>query len=214
MNHPMQTLFNPVLFASSGLMLLLSMPVHAAMMPGAKPKEWPANPQKHVVSINRVAKDDAGKKAIGIAENLMPAKDDVLAAARMKNPDATCVDRQWWHEESLGIKIPYAITSEAITYYSDLVTGFGKQALQRYVEPNSSLSYEATVQQSEAFEIDGKAFKNVTVVKLSLRFSENFTTTQTEGMSFEKQRTVVLDQDGKVLHVSGDGPAKAMILAI
>jgi hypothetical protein len=33
-------------------------------------------------------------------------------------------------------------------------------------------------------------------------------------MMFSKERKVVLDKDGKVLHVSGDGPTQAAIVAI
>lgn len=33
-------------------------------------------------------------------------------------------------------------------------------------------------------------------------------------MSFQKERVVILDAKGKVLHISGDGPTEVAILAI
>jgi hypothetical protein len=64
------------------------------------------------------------------------------------------------------------------------------------------------------FTLDGKSFKNVHVVTLKLTFSQNFAATGTEGMHFEKKRIVVLDNDGKVLQVFGDGSTEVPILAI
>ena len=215
MSDTVKTILNIAVMGSASLVFFLSSSAsHAAMLPGSEPTEWPANPAKHIVSIKRAAKDDNEKKAIATAENLMPSKDDVLAASRKDQPDAAWMERQWWHRVQLGVKIPFAITTDAVTYYTDLVSGFGKQTLKRYIEPSSQFTYEASVSGHAVFEIDGKPFQNVTVVTLSLKFSQNFATTQTEGMSFEKKRTVVLDNTGKVLHVSGDGPTEVPILAI
>ena len=66
----------------------------------------------------------------------------------------------------------------------------------------------------ETFEVDGKTFTNVSVVTLSITFSENFVTTQTEGMEFAKKRVVIFDAAGKVLHTSGDGETEVPIMAI
>lgn len=88
------------------------------------------------------------------------------------------------------------------------------QAFNRYVEPTSSLDYLAKAEFHQDYEHQGKTFKKVHVVSLKLRFSENFSATTTEGLSFEKERTVILNADGKVLAISGDGPAEALILAI
>jgi hypothetical protein len=185
---------------------------HASMLPDAVQKEWPANPARHVVTIKRVSNNDAEAKMIAAAEAAVPAKADVLAAAQ-QDP-APAGEKLWWHDEQLGIKIPFAITGEAVAYYSALIDGYGKQALTRYIEPGSEMTYQASVAAAESVELDGKTFKNVFVVSMSLMFSENFAATSTEGMMFSKERKVVLDKDGKVLHVSGDGPTQAAIVAI
>jgi hypothetical protein len=184
------------------------------MAPGSEPKDWPANPKRHVVSVKRISTDEAGAKLIAAAEELPHdgiGPDPVEPGEpRLETPPK----EQWWQKEELGIKIPFAITKDAIAYYSELVTGYGKQATKRYMEPSSNFTYEAKVAKQTEFSIDGKTFKDVSVVTMEMKFMESFAATTTEALSFEKRRTVVFDGDGKVLHVSGDGPTEAAILAI
>ena len=91
---------------------------------------------------------------------------------------------------------------------------YGKQEFKRHIEPSSRLEYHAGVKFHKEFNLDDRIFNNVHVVTLKLTFAQNFAATQTEGMNFEKVRTVILDAGGKVLHLSGDGPTEVPILAI
>lgn len=184
----------------------------AAVEAGSVPKEWPANPAKHKVVIRREATDAKETAMIAAAESAQPSKEALSKAAGAAAVPAG--NKVWWYEEKLGIRIPCAISSDAVAYYSDLVGSYGKQALKRYLEPSSSLDYLAGVKFHNAFKLDGKNFKDVHVVTLKLTFSENFAASTTEGMHFQKERLVVLDAAGKVLHISGDGPTEVPILAI
>ncbi len=198
----------------------------ADVLPGAQPKEWPANPAKHRVVITRAAKDDKESALIAAAEAAQPSKEtlrqaaeagdrnDPLGLSQPKGAKAPVGDNVWWYKEQLGIRIPCAITGDAVAYYSDLVGKFGKQVLKRYVEPSSRLDYHAGVKFQKEFKLDGKTFNDVHVVTLKLSFSQNFAATTTEGMHFQKQRVVILDAAGKVLQISGDGPTEVPILAI
>jgi len=198
----------------------------AAVLPGAMPKEWPANPAKHQVVIRRDATDKQQAAMIAAAEADQPSKEklreaaeardrnDPLGLAQPKGAKAPVGDNVWWYKEQLGIRIPCAITADAVAYYSDLVGKYGKQVLKRYVEPSSRLDYHAGVEFHKEFKLGDKTFNNVHVVVLKLTFDQNFAATQTEGMHFEKKRVVVLDGKGKVLHISGDGPTEVPILAI
>ena len=115
----------------------------AAVLPGAMPKEWPANPAKHQVVITRAAKDDKESALIAAAEAAQPSKEklreaaeardrnDPLGLAQPKGAKAPVGDNVWWYKEQLGIRIPCAITADAVTYYSDLVGKYGKQVLKR-----------------------------------------------------------------------------------
>ena len=208
--------------AASAAIRLAAMPVlcltlvhsaaTAAVTPDSKPKEWPANPAKHQIMIRREAADQQQSAMIAAAEAAHPAKETLKQAAGEAAVPAG--EKVWWYEEQLGIRIPCAITADAVAYYSDLVGKYGKQVLQRYVEPSSRLDYHAGVKFHRDFKIGDKSFNNVHVVTLKLTFSQNFTATMTEGMRFEKERVVILDATGKVLHISGDGPTEVPILAI
>jgi len=192
--------------------LALSGSAIAAVTPDSTPKDWPADPKKHQVTIRREARDDAERRLIATAEAALPPAADVRkAAGEAKLPDT---DKLWWYKEELGLRIPYAITSDAVAYYTDLVKTYAKQTFNRYVEPSSRIEYQASVKSHAEFTHDGKSFRDVRVVTLKLSFTQNFCATGTEGMSFTKERVVVLDAKGTVVHITGDGPTETPILAI
>ena len=191
----------------------LAGPATAAMLPDAKPKDWPANPAKHQVVVSREAADAKESAMIAAAEAAQAPKEALRKAATAEGA-APAGDKVWWYKEQIGIRIPYAITGDAVAYYSEVVGKYGKQAFNRYIEPSSRLDYHAGVKFHKEFKLDDKTFKDVHVVTLKLTFSEDFAASQTEGMRFEKERVVVLDAEGKVLHISGDGPTEVPVVAI
>ena len=176
------------------------------------PKDWPANPANHKVSIKRDATDAKQSAMITAAEAAQVSKEELIKAA--KQDAIPQGDKVWWYEEKLGTRIPYAITGDAITYYSDIVTSHAKKAFKSYAMPSSRLDYQAGVQFHKEFKIDGKTFTNVNVVTLKLSFSANFTAEATSGLSFDKKRIVVLDAENKVAHISSDGPTEALIMML
>ena len=149
---------------------------------------------------------------IATAETAQPSREALRQAAG--DAPVPAGDKVWWYKEELGIRIPCAITADAVAYYSDLVGKYGKQDLKRYAEPSSQLDYHASVTFHKEFKLDDKTFKNVHVATLKLTFAQNFAATTTEGMRFQKQRVVLLDAAGKVLHLSGDGPTEVPIMAM
>jgi len=176
------------------------------------PKEWPANTNKHTITIVRNASDDAGRQLIARAEGLQPDRAELAKAAG----DVTLPreGKVWWFREQFGIRLPYAVTGDAVTYYTSLVTGYGKTRMKRYAEPSSALKYTAAVKRHERFELDGKSWQNVDVVTLKLEFRQSFCATGTEAFGFTKERRVVFDAQGNVLHVSGDGVTDVPVMAI
>lgn len=196
------------------LTVLATLPSKAALLAGTEPKEWPSDPSRHVVKIERIAQNEAESALITAAENFAPEEKPLLAAAQKQDEAAKLVAKQWWYYEALSVKIPFALTADAVSYYTDLVNGFGKQKLTRYSAPGSHFHYQARVSKQETFELDGKTFTKVSVVTLSLSFSQQFVTTLTEGMDIAKTRTVVFDAAGKVIHCSGDGETEVPIMAI
>lgn len=198
----------------------------AAPLPGSQPKNWPANPAKHQVVIRREAPDAKQTAMIAAAEAAQPSKEALRQAAEARDPNdplglaqpkeakVPVGDKVWWYKEQLGIRIPAAITADAVTYYSDVVGNYAKQVFTRYAEPSSRLDYHATVQFHKDFTLGDTTFKDVYVVTLKLTFDQTFAATTTEGMHFQKERVVILDDTGKTLHISGDGPTEVPILAM
>jgi len=185
-----------LLAATAGGLLLAALAARGAMLPGSQPKAWPMNPAKHVTAITREAADDTGRKMIAAAEAAAPGTN------------------AWWCGERNRIRIPYALTHEALAYYTALVQGYKQRAWKAYIEPNSKLEYTAAVARRDAFTANGKTYANVYVVTLKLTFAANFTEDATAGVHFSKERTVVLDAQGTVLKITGDGPTEMPMLAI
>ena len=210
--NPHASIITRLLFSALYLGMALCLPSPAAMTPDAKEKNWPANPEQHQITLRREAADAAQKMMITTAETARPDA-DALRQAMGDGPEPKDAS-QWWYREELGIRIPFAVTAEAVEYFSKLVGDYRKQEFKRYTEPSSSVDYHASVAFHRQFEHDGRKFADVHVVTLKLVFMQNFAATGTEGMQFEKVRRVVLDANRKVLAVDGDGPTEVPILAI
>lgn len=180
----------------------------------AGPKDWPADPTKHQIVIKRET-TDAKQSAIITAAEAAPVPTDALQKAALEEvgqPKLPQGAKVWWYQEKLGIRITYSITSDAITYYSELVANNAKKAFKSYAEPSSRLDYHASVKFHKEITLDGKTFKDVNVVTLKLNFNASFTASATADLSFEKTQVVVLDAANEILHVSGDGPTETQIM--
>ncbi len=193
-------------------LVLLQSVATSAIEEGTKPKDWPANPAKHQVVVRREAADKQQAAMIAAAEAVPTSKEALRQAAG----DAAVPEGEkvWWYKEELGIRIPCAITADAVAYYSNLVEKYGKQNMKGYAEPSSRLDYHADVKFHKEFKFDGITYNDVHVVTMKLTFSENFAADSTAGMQFQKERMVVLDKGGKALLVTGDGPTEVPILMI
>lgn len=184
----------------------------ASMTPDAKPKDWPATPAKHVVTITRDDSSTINKQMIEAAENAQPAIHDMETAPGVTN--AAAATNTWWYGEQNRIKMPFALTGDAVDYYEALVKSYQKKAWKTYCEPSSKLVYEATVKHHDSFTQDGETLTDVYVVTLKLAFSADFTEDATIGVHVDKERTVVLDAKGVVKAVKGDEKTVAPMLAI
>ncbi len=189
---------SPIRWTASGILLwVLSMGcLMADILPGSVPKDWPANPKRHVVTLKRMPDHEAALKAITLAENA---------------PSGT---NAWSSGTQLGVRLPFALTHPALEYYEALVRGYQKRSWKTFIEPRSLMDYSATVSHHETFERDGQTFRDVDVVEMKLTLQAEFTQEGTQGLHFIKTRTVVLDRKGRVLAVLGDGPTEVPVFAI
>ncbi len=183
-----------VLVASSLLFWMTRLT--ADVLPGADAKEWAANPNRHVVMIQRTPADRHSLKMINRAEN------------------ASSDTNTWFKGTRLGVLLPYALSGQALEYYERLIDGYRNRSWKTHIEPHSLMDYSAVVTHHDVFERDGKTFRDVDVVEMKLTFQADFTQEGTQGIRFKKTRAVVLDGKGSVLAVFGDGLTEAPILAI
>ncbi|MFM1770447.1 MAG: hypothetical protein RJA22_2976 [Verrucomicrobiota bacterium] len=188
------------------------LPAGASPPLNAQPRDWPANPARHTLVLERTATNAAQAALLRAAEAVLPTADILRqAAGATPVPAGTNV---WWYKEELGVRIPCAITGEAVAYYTNLVAAYGRQACKRYSEPFSRVEYHARVAFHPVFRHQEKTFRDVHAVTLQLKFMQTFAATQTEGMHFEKERVVLLNAAGQVVQVIGDGPTEVPILAM
>jgi hypothetical protein len=138
-----------------------------------------------------------------VAENTYPSRDSVIAAnrgARFRAPPIAESDSLvWWWSQSHGIMIPYAITTDAVQYYLARV--------ERYREGHSRsqvrFRYIANVERADVLEHGDHAYANVHVVRMHLYWWHSCG--ELCGLSFGRERTVVVAESGEVLFVDGDG---------
>jgi hypothetical protein len=204
----------PIHILTATLPIFLSLPVQAAPLAGARPKEWPASADHHKVTIRRVAADGVEKQLIEAAEKSQPDSSALFESMAKEGGAGKPQPGQWWNKETLGIRIPFAITAETVSYYSGLVGEYGRQKLNRYAQPSSAFTYQAEVSKPATYELDGKSLQNVSVVTMTLSFRQQFVASVAEGFAFEKKREVVFDKDGTIIHVVGDGDVPIAIFSM
>jgi hypothetical protein len=108
---------------------------------------------------------------------------------------------QWWTDADE--KVPFAVTSSAVDYY--------RAELRRLRAENdpkvrASLRYNASIKRMPLLHFEGEWFKDVCVVELFMGWE--VVCGPLCGLSFMKERMVVLRPDGEVLRVYHDAEGK------
>lgn len=153
---------------------------------------------------------------IGVAEAAYPPREEVAALADAHGVDPASLPEEglWWYDTQQDIRIPYAITAEAIDYYADKVEE--SRDLARVLRPrygmrmNASLDYFATIAYHSSYQHGGQTFTGVFAVEMSLDWE--YQTRPLSTMHFGKERVVILTPAGEVLAVFGDGETDIPIL--
>lgn len=158
-------------------------------------------------TVSRYAESPELERLVRIAEETYPPIQAILPIADSRNRDAVSKqERPWSYGEFDGVRLPYAVTMDAVRYYLALI-----QALARGDSTQThgirmkvaSFTYRATVSQHYAdYSRDGRAFKDVYVVSMKVRWSDYCGRLCACG--FDLDREVVVRRDGTVLCVFGD----------
>ena len=169
----------------------------------------------HQLVIARTYTTEFEAQLLQQAETTYPDRDDVLAAKHRFLQDEHVyqnADKLWWHDAFNGVKIPYAITSDAIHYYYTLTQEFrnhdfsGSRGLQMQ---QSLFTYAASITFEPTFTINSVRFQHVYVVSLSLKWGQYCGPLCF--MAFEKTRIVIFDMHGTIQQIYGDGSTNLRI---
>jgi hypothetical protein len=195
----------PRIVAVSELRIFGTVPAGVNTTP-QKPTVLTQESERHTIQIQRTFTTDEDLHFITIAENSYPDREKVLAVARMERSNMKNIpetEKLWWYSGFDDVRIPYAITAEAVQYYADLVKQYREKKWNSDIEPRSKLVYSASVKFYPKYSHQDRDFTDVHIVRMKLYFSADWASLA--GMRFHKERTVVLDKKDQVLVIFGDG---------
>lgn len=155
------------------------------------------------IEISREADNDAEHALISVAEALCPSP-ELLRRCAQSAPDTDCV---WWCGEYSGVRLPIAVTEDALAYYADFARAMEAEQQENFLHRpgNARLEYLATVAQPTD-DRDGAS----DIVSLRLEWS-HYCGSGFCGTRFEITRTVKFDESGTILSVTGDGPVDYVV---
>jgi hypothetical protein len=165
----------------------------------------------HTVYVRRSATNDAERRMLDVAERTPPVQDSARGSARMRRASATGGRERLAWLPSAELELPYAVTDHAVLHFLAISDSLHHRRFQPPRDLGRSgkdtltatqLEYVASVKLEPTFAHESRTFSGVYVARLSLGWSER----TNRGLSgFTAERVVVLDADGRVLAVFGDG---------
>ncbi|HET9941251.1 MAG TPA: hypothetical protein VFR25_09100, partial [Candidatus Eisenbacteria bacterium] len=147
------------------------------------------------------------EKLIRIAEVTYPLREAFSPPDSLMLQPIPARKHLWWLGPEEDIRVPCAITMDALRYYLKMSQLYGRgRPPNAYPGPRpvSSFTYAADVSHQASFKRDRMVFRDVSVVELRLDWGSG-------SMGFHLDRTVLLDGSGKVVAVFGDRPASVLL---
>lgn len=164
---------------------------------------------RYGVEIVRDYENHQQAKLISLAERTQPSHDAVAAKTASEggsSPATAAGENLWWYTTFDGIRIPYAVTSDALSYYTAVIDSFMAgdfSATNGLTMKKAFLKYEAHVQEQAEYPLGGDTLTGVSVVHMTLSWSQYCGPEC--AMAFFKERTVIFDQHGDIIAVLDDG---------
>lgn len=195
---------------SSMKILIYTALVFMMILSCSKPVEEPETEKSFTKLIERVAKNNFEASLIEKAEKYYPARENVVAVT---DPRIEVPETKYWYFYSFdGVRVPYAVTRDAVDYYSDLIDEFNANKKDVFFI-SAELNYKATVQFFEKFtspaansmgeQAEPELFSSVYVVELDLNWLQYCGSLC--AMGFNKKRIVVFNPSGEIQKVFLDG---------
>jgi hypothetical protein len=172
----------------------------------------PEDERSYTQSILRQADGALEASLLARAEAVYPPRDSVLAVAW--DPAQVPEMGYWYLGDFDGVRIPYAVTGDAVAYYSELIDAW-KASEQPPFFLQASLEYRAAVSFHEAYTFEetdprtgeplpSESFERVYVAEMSLEWYQYCG--DLCAMWIDHERIVVFDEAGELLRVFLDGP--------
>lgn len=166
------------------------------------------------LAIRREFADSTEARLLGIAEATYPPRDELLTLSVVHRteigPDTTRVP-MWWYD-GVGVhRVPYAVTAGALDYYVKLTDRFRSHNFWGAFARSlfwTDLNYKASMSHHDEYYTDAERYEDVYVAEITLGWGYD------EGTFVpisRAHRLVVLNRDGKVLMVDGDGAVQESI---
>jgi hypothetical protein len=157
------------------------------------------------VQVSRRFADAKEEEMLRIAEAAYPLPRELQWSTKGTPGAYIPLSRQWYCSWSDRVLIPYAVTKSAVDYYLKLTEEFKQSGSKDPLRPkmvSSQLVYTARVSRQANYSLGNSVLQNVYVVKLDLYWDQQCNALC--GMRFGASRTVVLNEEGKVLAILGD----------
>jgi len=175
-----------------------------------------ADGDEFTIHIERSYSTEFEASLIAAAEAYRPSRDDIVTYVETRWPQRGVIipedEPPWGYGQFDGTVIPWAITSDALEYYTSVIEAYraGENERLGYMEMlQASIYYRAEAQLCDSCNIGGRDFESVWVVHMTLYWSQYCGPEC--AMNLDKERFVVFDSDGAVLEVFGDGPTDVTV---
>ena len=171
--------------------------------------------RSYTKTVERAAASAFESSLIAQAEAAYPPRDSVLAAALWGGFSQIPEAGYWYYSSFDGVLIPYAITGDAVTYYSELIDSLERETsaffTQAELEYKAAVSFEETYEEPspEGVAPSPKSFERVYVVSMSLKWFQYCGSLC--AMWIDQKRVVIFDEAGTLRRVFLDGPTSVLV---
>ena len=203
------------LLATRSCLLLLMLVLLAACDTAAPVEEdpppiVPITERSYAKSITRSFNSPFEESLIAAAEAVYPPRDSVVAAVPAWTDYEIPPTQYWWWWHFDGVLLPYAITGDAVAYYSGLIDFLEADSAGQFLI-TADLVYEAQVSFESSYTVEGTedyplekpaVFKRVYVVSMYLEWGQYCGILC--AMDVTAKRLVVFDEHGTLINVFFD----------
>lgn len=173
---------------------------------------------EYTKQIERIYSNDFEKNLITIAESIYPPRDSVLSVTPPELLPFIPDSNYWFYQTFDGVVIPYAITSEAIIYYSEIIDTLKSRQNSFIYKAVFSYSAKVTFNNIYIFEgidpmtglpLQSETFNDVYVISMDLSW-DHYCGPEC-GLYIDHKRIVVFDNQGNLIKIFYDGEIPIMV---